>query len=552
MASMRLIPKSRGVKLRPYMRYMKEILFGILLFFFCVPLAFYTWTIWERILAVDVISIVIVVSALLFALIFSAVFSHLLIERTVLFAKWDRLSRLSRFLFEHNYVYEKKSSDGKKRKYKFPRIYLKQKKYDLEVHFELAGSKFQEKFKKIGGDLETTFAMDFMETEDDERFKMFRLAYSALRSRLKGSQIVYVPGKGIRLMDDLYWDFVSDPHMMVVGGTGGGKTVFLGFLIWALAQIGVVDICDPKRADFATMIDIEAFKGRVHYDIESIIEQFENSLKIMEERYDFMRSEQKRLGHTDMKTYSDYGLEPYFLVCDEYNALKAMLNYQMADRLDRAFGQLLLLGRQAGCFAVVAMQKPSREDLGSKLQANINFRVALGRLDEVGYDVTFEEVNRNKEFKFMKYIGGMRVFGRGYAAVKGQVAREFYSPEWTKDFVFFDEYSKLTRKEHKHRDLALSVHQEEVEPLPVADDSFPVELEEFYSVKDVADRLEKTVPQVQKLISLLKEGDYCQFQMRDEKYVFTVEEVFLFEELFEQKESGNKQWKTVLKDYFAE
>lgn len=40
---------------------------------------------------------------------------------------------------------------------------MKQGKYDLSVSFEMAGGKFQKKFKDIGGELEDTFFMDFME-----------------------------------------------------------------------------------------------------------------------------------------------------------------------------------------------------------------------------------------------------------------------------------------------------------------------------------------------------------------------------------------------------
>jgi len=113
----------------------------------------------------------------------------------------------------------------------------------------------------------------------------------------------------------------------------------------------------------------------------------------------------------------------------------------------------LLLGRQAGCFATIAMQKPSREDLGSKLQSNINFRISVGRLDEVGYDLTFGEVNRNKEFKYVKYLAGKRVYGRGYACVYGEVAREFYSPLLEKKFSFYDEYEKIERRENPFNPL---------------------------------------------------------------------------------------------------
>ena len=165
-------------------------------------------------------------------------------------------------------------------------------------------------------------------------------------------------------------------------------------------------------------------------------------------RYKFMNDERKRLNHKDLKKYYDYGLEPYFLVCDEYNALMSMLDYKQRERVDSAIGNLLLLGRQAGCFAVIAMQKPSREDLGSKLQANINMRLSVGRLDEAGYDIMFGEVNRNKDFKYLKYISGRRVYGRGYGAVNGEVAREFYSPNLTKGFEFYDYFEQLERHDN--------------------------------------------------------------------------------------------------------
>lgn len=540
------------------MLYLKWILYAIVQVLLIVPIGVYSYWQFEQLLMPDYVLISVLVGVLLFSVGISAFLAHILMERTIMFAKWDRLVRLSRFLYENNYIYEKKSSDGK-RKFRFPRIYIKQNKFDLDVSFELAGSKFQEKFKKIGGDLETTFAMDFMETEDDERFKMFRLAYSALIARIKTTDVKYIPGKGVELMREFFWDFVSDPHLMVVGGTGGGKTVFLRTLILALAKIGVVDICDPKRADFATMTDIPAFEGRVYYDVENIVEAFENGLKNMEERYDFMRAEQKRLGHKDMKTFYEYGLEPYFIICDEVNSLKAMLDYKMADRLDRALGQFLLLGRQAGCFAILAMQKPSREDLGSKLQANINFRIAVGRLDEMGYDITFEEVNRNKEFKFMKYVGGVRVFGRGYAAVKGQVAREFYSPELVKGFSFFDAFSEIERHEHKHK---VDTMQSETDVIPIVvkpvSEQLPGVIEpelgeqENYDIAALCQLIGQKPPTVRKVIGLIKENNYRDFSMVDGRYVFNSDDVFLFEDLFEQKESFEGDWKSLLENYFKD
>ena len=68
--------------------------------------------------------------------------------------------------------------------------------------------------------------MDFMEVQDDIKFKTYKLAYSAFLNRIKVTDVNY-SDKGIQLMKNLYWNPVDDPHLLVVGGTGGGKTVLL-------------------------------------------------------------------------------------------------------------------------------------------------------------------------------------------------------------------------------------------------------------------------------------------------------------------------------------
>ena len=54
-------------------------------------------------------------------------------------------------------------------------------------------------------------------------------------------------------MKDVSWDYIEEPHLLIGGGTGGGKTVVLMTIIYALAKIGFVDICDPKR--IRTLLD---------------------------------------------------------------------------------------------------------------------------------------------------------------------------------------------------------------------------------------------------------------------------------------------------------
>lgn len=451
---MSLFPAYRGIKIKPYMVNLRYYIFSFFFLLFSPVLGFFVYSNFEKIKNVDIFSIVVSVVMLMLIIGLSVYLTWLSQERVFFFQKIERLAKLAFFLKENGYTYTKKvkTESGTVDKVTFPTVYLKQNRYDLEVAFKMAGNKFQDKFKKIGGDLETTFFMDFMEVQDDVKFKTYKMAYSAFLNRIKVTDVNY-SDKGIQLMKNLWWNPIDDPHLLVVGGTGGGKTVLLRILIRALAKVGVADIGDPKQGDFVTMAEQKAFEGRISYQVEDIVSMIERAVQIMFARYAYMRQKRAENGDKDMKKFYEYGLEPYFLVCDEYNALCAMLDFQTRQRLDNAMGQFLLLGRQAGCFAVIAMQKPSREDLGSKLQANINFRISVGRLDEVGYDLAFGEVNRNKEFKYVKYLAGKRVYGRGYACVYGEVAREFYSPLLEKKFSFYDEYEKIERRENPFNPL---------------------------------------------------------------------------------------------------
>lgn len=564
---MRLLPEYRGTRVRPYMRKLNMILAFVFSFVLLLPAIAFGYVNVEALKAVDVKTIVILVVLSVLAIVLGIWFSWLFREQTPFGKKIDRLGIMSRYLFEHGFVYEKKrKGQNTKTSYRYPKVYMRQRKFDLDVSFEMAGNKFQDKFTKMGSELEKTLFMDFMETLDDVKYKTYTMAYQAFLNRINIPNVVFEQGKGLLMMKSFYWDFDSDPHLLVAGGTGGGKTVLLRTLILALAKIGVVDICDPKQADFITMADMKAFKGRVAFSVDEIIEQFEKAFVIMMARYKFMNDERKRLKHKDLKKYYDYGLEPYFLVCDEYNALMSMLDYKQRERVDSAIGNLLLLGRQAGCFAVIAMQKPSREDLGSKLQANINMRLSVGRLDEAGYDIMFGEVNRNKEFKYLKYISGRRVYGRGYGAVNGEVAREFYSPNLTKGFEFYDYFEQLERHDNRfdpteNTEVSADIVNDK-ELLAVATEATnqanqmsvnKVQTEDIkYNLKEVADNIGVSRPQVFKVVKMIEDDGYTTFERDDtDKQVLTSSEVALVKELFDFKATNDLTWSNAVEQYFT-
>ena len=94
-----------------------------------------------------------------------------------------------------------------------------------------------------------------------------------------------------------------------------------------------------------------------------------------------------------------------------------------------------MLGRQAGFFLILACQRPDAKYLGDGIRDQFNFRVALGRMSEMGYGMMFGETT--KDF-FLKQIKG-----RGYLDVGTSVISEFYTPLVPKGHDFLKEIKKL-------------------------------------------------------------------------------------------------------------
>lgn len=567
---MRFLPQYRGVRVRPWMRYLNMIL--VSLFYLCLlsPVAYIAYLNQEQLLALDyfLIGLLVIIALGLFP--FSIYISWLYRECTPLGKKWDRLRVIARYLFEHGFVYEKKSSDGTRKSYRFPKVYIKQRKFDLDISFELAGNKFQDRFLKLGGELETTLFMDFVETQDDLKYKTYTMAYSAYLNRITVPEVAYVPSKGLKLMKNFYWDFDRDAHFLVSGGTGGGKTVLLRTLVLGLAKIGPVFICDPKRADFVSMADLDAFKGRVVFELDDIIAMFERFHNIMEERYQEMNRLRLKNKEKELGTYWHYGLEPQFLVCDEFNALRAVIKglpIKEFQRFETALIEVATKGRAAGCFFIGAMQKASREDLPSKVQANINMRMITGRVDDDGYQLMFGTTGLNKRFRHVKFLSGRRVYGHGYVASFGDVPRESFSPELPKGFIFHDAYKLIPRHECSYDDNRTEETEDDTLPAsevivadtkikkivkePVSEEVAKVADEAFVLVKDLAEELQVPERRIRETILKMEKKQYYQFNRGNRgKLLLSEEDTDLLREIFTSKVAFQGSWDSFLEDYF--
>lgn len=394
----------------------------------------------------------------------SIVLITLLVKASIInsgyFSKVEQRQVLARMIIDNGYYTKKqvKGSDGKtKEKIKFPKIYYKSAKNSIFVSFETAGNKFQEKFETIGGFLETAFHADNLNKIDEKGFITYELASDVYNKRIWIKDMQADKGK-VQLMKGLYWYFDKDPHLLLGGGTGGGKTFTILSLIYALCRVGEIEICDPKNSDLMALGKLPMFAGKVHTGKIDIVNCLKNAVELMNARFEMMNN---RPDYKMGKNYAYYGLKPKFIVIDEFTAFKAELanDYALDGDVDEYLTQLILKARQAGIFFIVAMQRPDGEFIKTALRDNFMFRMSVGRLSETGILMIFGDENKNKNFKYVEKVDGQKVYGRGYVAQGGSVAREFYSPQVPQDFDFIQEFIKIS-KELGYEDISKEVQEE--------------------------------------------------------------------------------------------
>lgn len=324
------------------------------------------------------------------------------------------------------------SSKTKEKISHFPKMYYYLKDGLIHINVEITMGKYQDQLLQLEKKLETGLFCELVDKELKESYVEYTLLYDTINSRIAIDEVVAKGGR-LKLMDNVYWAYDSLPHMLIAGGTGGGKTYFILTIIEALLHTdSKLYILDPKNADLA---DLETVMDNVYYRkddmMDCIIRFYEDMLA---------RSEEMKR-HPNYKTGENYaylGLPANFLIFDEYVAFMDMLGKESTKVVDK-LKQIVMLGRQAGFFLILACQRPDAKYLGDGIRDQFNFRVALGRMSELGYGMMFGS-DVQKQF-FLKPIKG-----RGYVDVGTSVISEFYTPLVPKKYDFLKNIGNITTR----------------------------------------------------------------------------------------------------------
>ncbi len=164
---------------------------------------------------------------------------------------------------------------------------------------------------------------------------------------------------------DMWTDFAKNPHMLIAGATGAGKSVMLhtittNLLLMSHAYVAIIDTKDlefvPYTKKFGNISIYNSYQGACDI-LEYLIDE-------MEFRYAWLRR--------DNYTLADF--QPYMLIIDEFADL---IMQDVDDKLYNLLCYLTQKCRAAGIYCIVATQRPSVDVIRGVIKANLQTRIAF-------------------------------------------------------------------------------------------------------------------------------------------------------------------------------
>jgi hypothetical protein len=187
------------------------------------------------------------------------------------------------------------------------------------------------------------------------------------------------------------WRPKNQPHMLVVGPTGAGKTTIEHQIIERLAQAGCrIWLCDGKRVEFMgfrNWPNVELIAAKTEHKAFMVRAFFDE----MNRRYDLIESGKVRI--------SD--LEPIFMVVDEAATLVTQVNMWFAEVKPKGarssksplmdyMGDVARLGRTAKMHMLVGLQRPDVRFLDGEMRDNFACRASAGKLGADGAQMMWD------------------------------------------------------------------------------------------------------------------------------------------------------------------
>lgn len=169
---------------------------------------------------------------------------------------------------------------------------------------------------------------------------------------------------------DIYKDMLKQPHLLIAGATGSGKSVLINALIYSGLDHYPIDtengmqliLIDPKRVE---LIDFTALPHTLKYASEpmQILDALRYAMDLCEHRYRIMQKQR-------IKKYKGSHI---YIVIDEFADLVTV----QGDKVKPLIQRIAQIGRAARIHIILATQTPIAKIIPTEIKCNFDARVGL-------------------------------------------------------------------------------------------------------------------------------------------------------------------------------
>jgi hypothetical protein len=233
------------------------------------------------------------------------------------------------------------------------------------------------------------------------------------------------------------WNVAQYPHMLIAGTTGSGKSVTQRtLLLHALQSPGWrVLLIDPKR------VELSQYSG--HPNVLKIATEIDEAYALIQQLEQEMMSRYAKMKDAQVNHFESLPTVPpaILLMVDEVFALLELTagsgkndpiikeQNEMKAAMTLLVGKIARLGRAAGVHMILATQRPDAKVLPGEVKANLDARVAQGRMDKIPSDMTLNSQAATK----LPPIKGRALFRSGDEMIEFQAY--FLAPENLPEFL---------------------------------------------------------------------------------------------------------------------
>ena len=202
-----------------------------------------------------------------------------------------------------------------------------------------------------------------------------------------------------------------EPHSLVAGATGSGKSVLIQAILLDIAatnpkELAQIILIDPKMGvDYAALEDLPHMREAIITTKERSTEVLEALVEEMENRYRaFAQARARDLATFNAKAAPDARLPMVFLIHDEF--ADWMLDDGYKGAVSAAVQRLGVKARAAGIHLIFAAQRPDKDVMPMQLRENLGNRLILKVASEATSKIALDRP------------GAELLLGKGHLAAK--------------------------------------------------------------------------------------------------------------------------------------